>query len=101
MRKLPLTPLVALTTSKDHRPWVSGMGSKLTKLALVSAKSSAVKPTIASLTATTKLTTGLAWLTGLLSTRVMLTVGAVLSITTLTVWLALLPAWSVPLTFTP
>ena len=59
------------------------------------------KPTMASLTATTKLATGLAWLTGLLSTRVMLTVGAVLSITTFTVWLVVLPAWSVLLTLTP
>ena len=100
MLRLPLTPLLALTTNKYHRPWVSGMGSKLTKLAWVRDRSSAVKPTMASLTATTKLATGLAWLTGLLSTRVMLTVGAVLSITTFTVWLVVLPAWSVLLTLT-
>ena len=101
MRKLPLTPLVALTTSKYHRPWVSGMGSKLTKLALVRARSLALRLSMASLTLTTKLATGLARLITVSSTRVMLTVGAVLSITTATVWLAALPAWSVLVTLTP
>ena len=94
----PLTPVLALTTNRYHRPLVSGTGSRLTKLALVRAKSLPVRPTMGSLRATMKLAVFLFCVNTPVSTRVMATVGGVLSITRPMLWLALLPAWSVLVT---